>query len=505
MKLVVAFSILVALSSASAAAQAPADRELITIQSSILGETRRVFVSVPPGFEKSAPSRRYPLMIVTDGEGHSATAAVNAARELARHGLAPDMVIAGIENVGGYDSRVRDLTPPGMSVSGSSRNERGDRFLDFIERELIPMLDARFRTAAPRVLAGHSSGGILATYAAATRDTFRVVVALDTPTHLEEEFLVAKLLARARADGPPVRYASYNAVYGWRDAAWAGLVAAAPSSWVLRHDKFANETHNSMPMLGAYLGLRELFSDYSRKAAPVYPTTSILPYYEKLGAAYGAALVPPQPLMRDVVDDLLMEGRGARAAEAFDAMIAAYGEPANAAETRARIAEVSARPAPTETVESLLATPLATAEEIAPYVGVWEGESRRRAPPHAIHADARREGRPRGRGGRVQVRERRRARAAAAVRHGAGRRDHLRLHERHAPARNADVSDDEERRRHTRGHDAVGRRRTAERSRRHAAARRHHVATRALSYENGILRRGARRSMPPTAAGPSTV
>lgn len=377
MKLVAAFSILVALSSASAAAQAPADRELITIQSTILGETRRVFVSVPPGFEKSAPSRRYPLMIVTDGEGHSATAAVNAARELARHGLAPDMVIAGIENAGGYDSRVRDLTPPGMSVSGSSRNEGGDRFLDFIERELIPMLDARFRTSAPRVLAGHSSGGILATYAAATRYTFRMVVALDTPTHLEEEFLVAKLLARARADGPPVRYASYNAVYGWRDAAWAGLVATAPSSWVVRHDKFANETHNSMPMLGAYLGLRELFSDYSRKAAPVYPTTSILPYYEKLGAAYGAALVPPQPLMRDVVDDLLMEGRGARAAEAFDAMIAAYGEPANAAETRARIAEVSARPAPTETVESLLATPLATAEEIAPYVGVWEGESRR--------------------------------------------------------------------------------------------------------------------------------
>ncbi len=351
-------------------------RQHVTIQSSILGETRRVFVSVPPGFEKSGPGRRYPLMLVTDGEGHSATAVVNAARELARHGLMPDMVIAGVENADGYEARVRDLTPPGLSVSGSSRSEGGDRFLDFLERELMPMLDARYRTAAPRVLTGHSSGGILATYAAATRNTYRLIVALDTPTHLDENWLVKKLVARARAGGAPVRYASYNAVFGWSDAVWADLTAAAPSSWILRHDKFANETHNSMPMLGAYLGLRELFSDYSRKAAPVYPTTSILPYYETLTDAYGGPLVPPHALMRDVVDDLLLEGRGALAATAFEALVAAYGEPATAAATRARIADVSARPAPSETVESLLATPLATADEIAPYIGEWEGESR---------------------------------------------------------------------------------------------------------------------------------
>lgn len=365
------------LAPAPLAAQAPPDRELITIRSEILGATRRVFVSVPPSYEKAGPSRRYPLVIVTDGEGHSATAVVNAARELGRHGLMPEVVVAGVENTGGYDDRVRDLTPPGLSVSGSSRNEGGDRFLDFLERELIPELDARFRTAAPRALVGHSSGGILATYAAATRDTYRVVVALDTPIHLDGNWLAERLLDRARKGGQPVRYASYNAVFGWPEKAWTALMAAAPQSWVLRADKFQNETHNSMPMLGAYLGFRELFADYSRKAAPTYPTTSILPYYDSLTDVFGGRLVPPLPLMRDVVDDLLLEGRGAAAADAFAALIAAYGEPANAHETRARIAEVSSRPAPAETVESLLATPLATAEEIAPYLGTWEGESRR--------------------------------------------------------------------------------------------------------------------------------
>jgi pimeloyl-ACP methyl ester carboxylesterase len=350
-------------------AEAP-DR--ITVESVILGESRQAFVALPDSFSKTGPSRRYPLIIVTDGEGPSARAVVTAARELSRNGLMPEAVIVGVENI----DRLRDLTPPGLSVSGSSLNEGGDRFLDFLERELIPAVDAKYRTAAPRVLVGHSSGGILATYAAATRDTFRLVVALDTPTHLGENWLPDKLTARARAGGAPIRYASYSAVYGWSDRLWSELIAAAPSNWLLRSEKLANETHNSMPLLGSYLGLREIFVDTSRKAAPVFPTTSVLPYYAKLAPAFGGPIVPPLPLMRDVVEDLMLEGRGAEAKAAFDQLVDAYGEPSDAADTRARISEVESRPAPSETVESLLATPFATPSEAAPYLGRWEGESR---------------------------------------------------------------------------------------------------------------------------------
>jgi len=44
---------------------------------------------------------------------------------------------------------------------------------------------------------GLSSGGILATYAAATRSAFRVVVALDGPAHFGDNWLPKKLIARA--------------------------------------------------------------------------------------------------------------------------------------------------------------------------------------------------------------------------------------------------------------------------------------------------------------------
>jgi len=100
-----------------------------------------------------------------------------------------------------------------------------------------------------------------------------------------------------------------------------------------------------------------------------------LPYYEKLTPVFGAVMVPPQALMRDVIEDLLTEGRGAAARAAFEQMLAAYGEPSNAEATRRKIAEVERRPPPTETVESLLATPFPSADEAKNLIGEWKGES----------------------------------------------------------------------------------------------------------------------------------
>src|SRR5215813_1626122 len=286
------------------------------ISSSILKETRRILVVLPESYSRTAAERRYPVTVIVDGEYLIAPIAA-VSDELSRNGQIPESVIVGIENVGGADwlasnkKRVYDLTPPGLSVSGSSRNEGGDRFLDFIEQELLPALDRQFRTAAPRAFVGVSSGGILATYAAATRPTYRAVVSLDAPVHLDNNWLAKKLTERAAAPFAPVRYASLEAKFGWLDAAWNALVAKAPASWSLYREKFKLEGHETMQMLGAYLGLRQVFKDYSRFAAPESPTTSILPYYAKVGASLGASVLPPKKLLQNVVEDLLMEGRGA--------------------------------------------------------------------------------------------------------------------------------------------------------------------------------------------------
>src|SRR5262245_32588622 len=126
------------------------------IESKILGQTRHVAIVLPASFARSAADRNYPVTIVLDGEADLAPVAAVSA-QLTLHGLIPESILVAIENVDPLDGRVHDLTPPGLSVSGSSRNEGGDRFLDFIERELLPTVDRQFRGAAPRTLVGHSS------------------------------------------------------------------------------------------------------------------------------------------------------------------------------------------------------------------------------------------------------------------------------------------------------------------------------------------------------------
>jgi hypothetical protein len=349
------------------------------IASSILGQTRRVGVVVPASFAQSSPQRRYPVTVVLDGESNLAPVAA-VSDELARNGLIPEAVIVAIENTDSFQGRVHDLTPPGLSVSGSSRNEGGDRFLDFIEKELLPAVDRQFRGAAPRTLIGHSSGAILATWAAATRATYQAVVAIDAPIQLGDDWLAARLTERAAAlakpGAPPVplRYAYYGARFSWPDAAWDALVASAPATWRLHREQLGKEAHETVVMLAAYLGLREAFCDYSRLAAPEFPTTRILPYYDAVGAAFGAPLIPPQPLLHSVVEDLLMEGRGAAARSAYATLVTGYGAPADGAALLSEIAEVERRPPPAETVEGLLATPFPTPEEAKKFLGEWTGD-----------------------------------------------------------------------------------------------------------------------------------
>ena len=345
------------------------------IASGILKQTRKVYVVLPPSFESSSAERRYPVTIVLDGESNlPPVTAINA--ELSLNGQIPESLIVAIPNIDPLRGRVHDLTPPGMSVSGSGVNEGGDQFLDFIEQELLPAVDLKFRGGLPRVFIGHSSGGVLATYVAATRQTYRAVVALDAPIHLDDNWLAKKLIERARKPAIPIRYVSMEARFGWPEDAWKSLVAAAPPSWKLYRERlWPRESHESIGMYGMYVGLREAFSDYAVLAAPTAPTTSILPYYKKVGDSLGATVIPPRKLLRNVVEDLLMEGRGAAAHDAFNTLVSGYGAPVDSSKLMAEITETERQPPPSETVEGLLATPLATPDEVKDYIGEWLGDT----------------------------------------------------------------------------------------------------------------------------------
>lgn len=134
----------------------------------------------------------------------------------------PPLVLVGIENT----NRVRDMTPverPDLYVGGGG----SPAFLRFLETELVPFVEARWRVAPTRILYGESYGGLfvidaLARGTGAFTDYIAVSPAVGTwPDGLAAAFRQRMAADSARsltAGSAGRRQPSLFIVYGERDA-----------------------------------------------------------------------------------------------------------------------------------------------------------------------------------------------------------------------------------------------------------------------------------------------
>jgi len=139
--------------------------------SKITGQRYRIFISIP---QTPAPPSGHPVLFALDGNATFPTLALMARLGGGRsHGsgqAAPVIVGIGYAADQHYSiDRGHDYTPPGGK--DAPENEGGaDPFLDFIERELKPLVAAMAPLdPARQALFGHSYGGLCALYALFTR------------------------------------------------------------------------------------------------------------------------------------------------------------------------------------------------------------------------------------------------------------------------------------------------------------------------------------------------
>jgi len=124
----------------------------ISIQSSILQEERHIRIHLPRKYELSGG--RYPVLFVLDADQEELFEyAVRDVELLADRGEIPAMIIVGIENT----NRLRDMNVPDFEYQGEAIVGGAGRFLDFIEGELAPYVDEKYRTSHPRIVFGGSA------------------------------------------------------------------------------------------------------------------------------------------------------------------------------------------------------------------------------------------------------------------------------------------------------------------------------------------------------------
>ena len=131
------------------------DAEVISVTSVVLDEVRPVKVYLPRQYHME-PNRRYSVLYTIDGERvRNSSLAVLIARLVTEK----DLILVAVDAIG---KRTRDFRLEGATAFGTDTSGKASRFLDFFERELIPNIDATYRTSPERLLAGHSYGGLFA-------------------------------------------------------------------------------------------------------------------------------------------------------------------------------------------------------------------------------------------------------------------------------------------------------------------------------------------------------
>jgi predicted alpha/beta superfamily hydrolase len=306
----------------------------LTIKSHVLGEERVALVRTPAGYATN--DQRYPVLYMTDGEaqlGHT----TGTIEFLARNGRMPEMIVVAIANT----DRTRDLTPTKATNAASKGPPMGggaDKFLDFIEKELIPQVEKTYRTAPYRVFAGHSLGGLLAMHAFATKnELFNAYIAVSPSLWWDNQFAIRKTeeFLKGRKDLDRTLFMTLG---NENREMRAGFEKAKELLGRQQLKDFAfdsmlmeDEDHGSVVLRSHYFALKRIFDGWQPSPKTIAAgTTAVEEHYAKLSAKYKYTILPPELMMNQLAYQLLLGGgKNEDAIAAFKSNVKRYPSSAN--------------------------------------------------------------------------------------------------------------------------------------------------------------------------------
>ncbi len=259
-----------------------------SVHSKILGENRNIWVHVPDG-----ANQKYPVVYVLDGDGHfsSVVGMIQQLSTINGNTMCPKMIVVGIPNT----DRTRDLTPthidadpPYMDSTSSKTSGGGENFIAFIEKELMPFIEAKYPTAPYKMLIGHSFGGlaVMQTFTHHT-DLFDAYICIDPSMWWDKQRLLKetqKVLAEKKFEGKSLYLSIANTMEEDMDIKNVEKDTTADSQHIrailklqaafdknqqnglkYRSKYYPNDTHSSAPLITEYDALRFFFDFFPLK------------------------------------------------------------------------------------------------------------------------------------------------------------------------------------------------------------------------------------------------
>lgn len=240
----------------------------LPVTSEILGKTRRVNVYLPFSYEQR--DRRWPVVYLIDGgvqQDFFPVAGFGALATLS--GQYEEFIVVGVQT----EERTYELTTPSevaYDLKQIPRNGGADDFRRFIADEVMPLIDARYRTTGETAVLGESLAAffIMDIFLRAP-ETFDHYIAVSPSLWWEDKALSLAAAEYLQADDFPVDRSLFLTVADEADIIESiePLVTAleehAPESLTWWFDPMPEEHHNTIYHPATLNALRLIFGETS--------------------------------------------------------------------------------------------------------------------------------------------------------------------------------------------------------------------------------------------------
>ncbi|HEU4796694.1 MAG TPA: alpha/beta hydrolase-fold protein [Pyrinomonadaceae bacterium] len=338
----------------TAAMAQPGAVKTVGIKSAVLGEERVVLVRLPAGYENN--KLRYPVLYMTDGDGHMGHTA-STVDFLTRNGRMADLIVVGVTNT----DRTRDLTPTKSAAKNAAGNLQwptsggADNFLKFFETELIPAIEKDYRVQPYRIFAGHSLGGLFAIHAMVSKPgLFNSYISVSPSLQWDNGVTLkrAEEFLKNQKESNVTLYVSLGNEPGpigdSFDAFKAMLAKTNIKGFAWQAEHLTDEDHGSVVLRSHYAGLRKVYDGW---LGPRDLQTGAIEgglkgadeHYKKLSERFGYAIPVPEALINQMGYQLLFANNPDEAIATFKANVERYPDSANVYDSLAEAYERSGK------------------------------------------------------------------------------------------------------------------------------------------------------------------
>ncbi len=289
------------------------------INSKILNESRQILVRTPADYEDG--NSKYPVLYMLDAHPPHNALMVGMVEQQAASFTMPEMIVVGIQNT----NRSRDMSP---TVDAKNERQGGDKFLEFVEKEVMPLVEKNYRTENYKVFAGWSSGGLMVISSFVNNpDLFDAYISVSPYLEYEENFIIKKaekLFSEKRDFNKTLFLGVGNEPYLMKSLNEFEklLNAKKPKNLEYEFEVFPKENHDSAVLPTYYEGLRKVFENWY--PSEINSFADIENHYKKLSEKYDFEVKIPEVLLNRTAYNLMFAEKPLEAEKAFRKNIELY-------------------------------------------------------------------------------------------------------------------------------------------------------------------------------------